>query len=54
VVTSGTFSPTFEKALGMAYVPARLDAPGTDLAIEVRGRALAAAVVPTPFYRRAK
>jgi aminomethyltransferase len=54
VVTSGTFSPTFERALGMAYVPARLDAPGTGLAIEVRGRALAAAVVPTPFYRRAR
>jgi len=53
-VTSGTFSPTLEKALGMAYVPTRLEAPGNRLAIEVRGRELAAAVVPLPFYRRAK
>jgi len=53
-VTSGTFSPTFEKALGMAYVPTRLEAPGSRLAVEVRGRELPAAVVPLPFYRRAK
>jgi aminomethyltransferase len=54
IVTSGTFSPTFEKALGMAYVPTRLEAPGSRLAIEVRGRELPAAVVPLPFYRRSK
>jgi glycine cleavage system T protein (aminomethyltransferase) len=54
VVTSGTWSPTFEKALGMAYVPPRLAAPGTPLAIDVRGKALAAAVVELPFYRRAR
>jgi aminomethyltransferase len=53
-VTSGTFSPTFEKALGMAYVPTRLEAPGSRLAVEVRGRELPAVVVPLPFYRRAK
>jgi aminomethyltransferase len=53
-VTSGTFSPTFEKALGMAYVPTRLEAPGSRLAIEVRGREIPAAVVPLPFYRRSK
>jgi len=53
-VTSGTFSPTFEKALGMAYVPTRFEAPGSRLAIEVRGRELPAAVVPLPFYRRSK
>ena len=54
IVTSGTFSPTFEKALGMAYVPTRLEAPGSRLAIEVRGREIPAAVVPLPFYRRSK
>jgi len=53
-VTSGTWSPSFEKALGLAYVPAALAEPGTPLALDVRGRALEAAVVPTPFYRRAK
>jgi aminomethyltransferase len=53
-VTSGTWSPTFEKALGLAYVPPALAAPGTPLTIDVRGRQLAARVVATPFYRRAK
>ncbi|HEX5758481.1 MAG TPA: glycine cleavage system aminomethyltransferase GcvT [Thermoanaerobaculia bacterium] len=52
VVTSGTWSPTFEKALGMAYVPVELAAPGARLAVDVRGRALPAAVVGLPFYRR--
>ena len=53
-VTSGTWSPTFEKALGMAYVPADLAAPGTPLSLDVRGKRLAAEVVETPFYRRPK
>jgi aminomethyltransferase len=53
-VTSGTWSPTFEKALGMAYVPVALSAPGTALSIDVRGKALPAVVVDLPFYRRAK
>ncbi len=52
VVTSGTWSPSFEKALGMAYVPPDLAAPGTALAIDVRGKALPAVVVEVPFYRR--
>ncbi len=53
-VTSGTWSPTFEKALGMAYVPVALSAPGTPLTLDVRGKALPATVVDMPFYRRAK
>ncbi len=51
-VTSGTWSPTFEKALGMAYVPPALAATGTRLALDVRGRTLPAVVVDLPFYRR--
>jgi aminomethyltransferase len=51
-VTSGTWSPTFEKALGLAYVPAGMAAAGTPLALDVRGKALPASVVETPFYRR--
>jgi len=52
VVTSGTFSPTFEKALGMGYVETALAVPGTALEIDVRGRAIPARVVPLPFYKR--
>jgi aminomethyltransferase len=53
-VTSGTWSPTFEKALGMAYVPVAMSAPGTPLTLDVRGKAVPAVVVDVPFYRRAK
>ncbi|HXO42844.1 MAG TPA: glycine cleavage system aminomethyltransferase GcvT [Thermoanaerobaculia bacterium] len=53
-VTSGTWSPTLEKAIGMAYVPPALAAPGTELELDVRGRKLPAAVVELPFYRRKK
>ncbi len=51
-VTSGTWSPTFEKALGMAYVPIALAEPGGGIGIDVRGRRLAARVAKLPFYRR--
>lgn len=53
-VTSGTWSPTFEKAIGMAYVPRDLAAVGTELEFDVRGRRLKGAVVELPFYRRPK
>lgn len=52
VVTSGTWSPTFEKALGLAYVPPEMAAPGTPVTVDVRGKGLPAVVVETPFYRR--
>jgi aminomethyltransferase len=51
-VASGTWSPTLEKAVGTAYVPAQLAEPGTGLEIAVRQRRLAARVVELPFYRR--
>jgi aminomethyltransferase len=51
-VTSGTRSPTLGRAIALAYVEPAHAAAGTDLAVEIRGRAVAARVVPTPFYRR--
>lgn len=53
-VTSGTWSPTLEKAIGMGYVPTGTSEVGTELSIEVRGRRLSAAIVTLPFYRRSK
>ena len=50
VVTSGTQSPSLNKAIGMGYVPAALSAPGTGIMIDVRGKALKARVVKIPFY----
>ncbi|MCC6848478.1 MAG: glycine cleavage system aminomethyltransferase GcvT [Deltaproteobacteria bacterium] len=52
IVTSGTLSPTLDRAVALAYVSAALAAPGTMLAVDVRGRPVPAEVVPTPFYRR--
>jgi len=54
VVTSGTWSPTFEKALGMAYVGVAQAALGSALEIDVRGRRIPARVVEMPFYKRSQ
>ncbi|WP_231746595.1 glycine cleavage system aminomethyltransferase GcvT [Maioricimonas rarisocia] len=51
-VTSGTFSPTLEKAIAMAYVSADHAAEGTGVEIDIRGKRVAAKIVPLPFYRR--
>lgn len=53
-VTSGTFSPTLQRVLAMAYVEPASAAPGTEVQIDVRGKTEAARVVPLPFYRRPK
>lgn len=50
VVTSGTFSPSLQKAIAMAYVEKDLSANGTALTVNARGRSLSAKVIPTPFY----
>ena len=51
-LTSGAFSPTLRAGIAMAYLPTRLAAVGTRLAVEIRERAVAAEVVRRPFYRR--
>ena len=53
-VTSGTFSPTFERPIAMAYVRPTAQAVGTRLAVDIRGSEHAAVVVPLPFYERGK
>jgi len=53
-VTSGTFAPTLQKSIAMGYVPPQHAEPGTELAVEIRGRREPARVVPLPFYRRQK
>ncbi len=50
-VTSGTFSPTLERSIGLARVPSQT----TDRCeVEIRGRLLSAAVVRPPFVRHGK
>lgn len=53
-VTSGTFSPTLGKVIAMAYVEPDQAVAGTSCAVDIRGRAEPARVVPLPFYKRAK
>ena len=53
-VTSGTFCPTLEKAVGMAYVPIEMAETGGEIEIEVRKRRLRGRLVDLPFYRRSK
>ena len=51
LVTSGSFSPTLQRAIAFARVPV---ATGDDCTVEVRGKALAARVVRPPFARNGK
>ena len=49
--TSGTFSPTLERSIAFARVPAKT---GDRVQVDIRGKLLSAAVVKTPFVRYGK
>ena len=51
-VTSGTFSPSMRRAIGMGFVAA--GCAGAGLAIEIRGKARKATAVTPPFYAKDK
>ena len=53
-VTSGAPSTTCGVNLGLCYVPLSHAEPGTPIQIDIRGKACAAVVAPTPFYKRSK
>jgi aminomethyltransferase len=53
-VTSGTFSPTLQKSIAMAYVRREAGVLGVELQVDVRGRREPARAVPLPFYQRAR
>jgi aminomethyltransferase len=53
-VTSGGPCPTLNKNLGLCYVPVSLARLGQRVDIEIRGKAIEAHVVKTPFYKRAR
>lgn len=50
-VTSGTMSPSLKKPIGMAYVKSEFAKTGTEIFVEIRGKALKAVVVKRPFYQ---
>ncbi len=51
-VTSGTFAPTLEKNLGLAYVAVQWAKTGGELDVMVRNKPLKARIVQKPFYKR--
>lgn len=53
-VTSGSPAPFLKKNLGLAFVPVEFANVGQEIKIDVRGKQLAAQIVPTPFYKRSK
>jgi glycine cleavage system T protein (aminomethyltransferase) len=50
VVTSGSFSPSLEIGIGMAYLRSDLAEPGTSVEIDVRGKRRAARIASKPLY----
>lgn len=50
-VTSGTQSPSLQKAIGMGYVPTALAKPGTEIFVRIREKQLKASVVKIPFLK---
>ena len=53
-VTSGSPAPYLKKNIGLAFLPVEFANPGQEIKIDVRGKQLAAEIVPTPFYKRKK
>jgi aminomethyltransferase len=51
VVTSGTFSPSLQTGIGLAYVPAERATAGTSIELDVRGRRRAARIERKPLLR---
>lgn len=50
-VTSGGYSPTLKKTIGLGLIEKQFKAEGTELEIQVREKLLKGVVVSTPFYR---
>jgi aminomethyltransferase len=50
IVTTGMYSPTTSRYLGMALVPRKFSKVGTDIEIQIRNRRVNANIVKRPFY----
>ena len=54
IVTSGTFSPTLNKAIGLAFVDMAYSAPDIQITVAIRDTMTEAKIVKRPFYKREK
>jgi aminomethyltransferase len=50
-VTSGTMSPSLDKAIGMAYVAKGFSLEGSEVKIAIRQKRVLAKIVKPPFYK---
>lgn len=53
-VTSGSPAPFLKKNIALAYVPPENATLGSTVNVEIRGQAVAARIVSTPFYKKPK
>lgn len=51
IVTSGTQSPSLQKAIGLGYVKTEFSKEGTDIYISIRDQKVLAKTVKFPFYK---
>src|SRR5262249_49968963 len=49
--TSGTFSPSLQKGIGLAFAPVSWNKPGTAIEVEIHNKRVPARVVTIPFYK---
>lgn len=52
IVSSGTYSPTLSRSIGMAFLLPDRAAPGKEVQVIIRDKLRRAQIVKTPFYRR--
>ncbi len=50
IVTSGSYGPSVDTSIALAYMETALATPGTELGVEIRGQLRPARVVKTPFH----
>ncbi|HUP78504.1 MAG TPA: glycine cleavage system aminomethyltransferase GcvT [Pirellula sp.] len=51
-VTSGSFSPTLDRPIAMAYLDTAVVKIGSSFDIDIRGTRVSATIVPLPFYKK--
>lgn len=51
-VTSGTFSPSLDRGIGMGYVKADVAKTGTDVSVNIRERDYPASITSFPFVAK--
>jgi aminomethyltransferase len=52
LVTSGSFSPTFKKSLGLGYIASEFAVLDTEVDVMIRQNSVKARIAKLPFYKR--